>query len=77
MNKARRKQLSDIRAKIEELQDLLEEVRTDEQDAFDNLPESIASSERGQAMEDAVQNMDDAIGWLEEALGCLEEAAGE
>lgn len=74
MNKERRKRLSDIRAKIEELQDLLEEVRTEEQDALDNLPESLQGSERGQAMEDAVQNIDDAIGWLGTALDDIEEA---
>lgn len=77
MNKARRKQLADIRTKIEELQELLEEVRTDEQDAFDNLPESLQGAENGRAMEDAVYKMEEAAGWLEDALECLEDAAGE
>ena len=74
MNKVRRKQLADIRAKIEELQDLLEEVRDEEQEAFDNLPESLQSSERGQAMENAIYYMDEAAGQLADAYDSLEEA---
>lgn len=49
MNKARRKQLAAIRAKIEELQELLEEIRDDEQDALDNLPESLNSNKKPEA----------------------------
>ena len=53
MNKARRKQLVALRAKVEELQELLEEIRDDEQDALDNLPESLQDSGRGKDMEQA------------------------
>ena len=58
MNKARRKQLVALRAKIEELQELLEEIRDDEQDALDNLPESLQDSGRGKDMEKAIGCMD-------------------
>lgn len=48
MNKIRRKSLEEIICKISEIKDLLDQVREEEQDAFDNMPEGIQYSERGE-----------------------------
>ena len=48
MNKARRKQLSEIQEKLAELKDMIETVLDEEQEAYDNLPESLQESERGE-----------------------------
>ena len=68
MNNARRKIIRDILAKIEELDNLrmeiyyaIEEVRDEEQEAFDNLPESIQYGEKGQAMEQTISYLEDAM----------------
>jgi hypothetical protein len=45
MNKARRKAIEEIIGKLEELKDQLETLSTEELEAYDNLPESIQSSE--------------------------------
>lgn len=58
MNADRRKQISEAKS-------ILESVRDDEQSAFDNLPEGLQQSERGQAMEQNVSYLDDAISSLE------------
>lgn len=74
MNNVRRKQLQTIIDMIETIKSSLEEVREAEDDAFNNLPESIQYSERGEKMETATYNMDDAIGDLETAIDYLNEA---
>jgi uncharacterized protein YciU (UPF0263 family) len=60
MNKERRDRLSDVIASLEEAKDILEDVKNDEQDAFDNMPVGLQCSERGSKMEDYVELMEDA-----------------
>ena len=60
MNKERRDSLSDVIASLEEAKDLLEDVKNDEQDAFDNMPVGLQCSERGSKMEDYIELMEDA-----------------
>lgn len=74
MNKERRKQLSEIQDKLSELRDMIDTVLSDEQAAYDNLPESLQESERGEAMQMAIEAMESAIESCEEAEGSLEEA---
>jgi hypothetical protein len=72
MNKDRRKELTAIGAAILEAKDHLEAVRDAEQEAFDNLPESLQQGERGQAMEEAIGNLENTISSLEDAAGEIE-----
>lgn len=74
MNNARRKQLAEIAEQLQELRDRIEQLQGEEQDGFDNLPESLQQGERGQAMEQAAEQMETAMDSLDEALGALEEA---
>lgn len=73
MNKLRRKELSRIIEKLErlealrlEIKDELETVLEEEQEAFDNLPESLQESERGQQMQEYIEAMDGALDALDE-----------
>ena len=65
MNKQRRKELAEIINLIEEARERLEAVRDDEQEAFDNMPESLQYSERGETMEDYISTMDELIDYLD------------
>lgn len=72
MNKARRKELAQIVAKLEELDALREEIREriasvldDEQDAFDNLPENLQDGENGQQMQECIDTMENVTGELD------------
>lgn len=67
MNKVRRKKLADILKQLEQLEDQLREVQGEEQNAFDNLPESIQNSGMGEKMEDAILAIDSAIDYLLDA----------
>ena len=84
MNNERRKRLAqagEILEKMEELfselLEITEEVRSDEEDAFANLPESFQNGEKGDRMQEAIQaleniSMEDAFS---EVRGYLDEAA--
>lgn len=75
MNKERRKQLEEAIAKLEDAKSLIESVRDEEQDAFDNMPEGLQSGERGERMEAAISQMDDAISEIESSVDSLNEAS--
>ena len=47
MNKQRRKKVEGVFDQLQAMIMELEEIRDEEQDAFDNLPEGIQESERG------------------------------
>lgn len=73
MNKKRRKCIDSVILKINNLQDIIEELQqdiediaADEQDYLDNIPENLQSSERYEAGEEAVENLEAAIDWLDD-----------
>lgn len=74
MNKARRKQLAEIAEQMQELRERIELLQEEEQEGFDNLPESLQQGERGTAMEQAIEQMDSAMDAVDEALEALQEA---
>lgn len=76
MNKQRRKTLNELYDKLAELRDLLEEVKCEEDDYRDNIPENLQNSERYEKAEEACDNLDYALSSLEEALDYIESAAG-
>jgi hypothetical protein len=61
MNKVRRKEIAKAIELLEQAREILESVRDDEQEAFDNMPESLQSSERGEAMEEYIYTLEEAI----------------
>ena len=74
MNNTRRKAIQQIIVHLTDLHADIEALRDEEQEAYDNLPESLQESERGEAMSTAVYNLDDAMDDLDLAIDALEEA---
>lgn len=73
MNKIRRKELARIVEKLEamdalrlEVQEELEAVLDEEQEALDNMPESLQDSEKGQQMQEYIDAMESAMSDLED-----------
>lgn len=58
MNKKRRKQLEKIAAQLDVLEEQINSLRDEEQEAFDSLPENLQYSERGDTMNEAINEMD-------------------
>ena len=87
MNRIRRKSLRTILGQIDELSTVLETVKealqdvlNEEQEAYDNLPEGLQESDRGQQMQeyiDALEGVVDSLGELdiEDLYGTIEEIA--
>ena len=87
MNNQRRKQLTNIAARIgritvpadidelESIKSEIEDVLWDEQMAFDNMPESLQDSMRGEMSQDAQSNMEDAISRIDDFIADYENEA--
>ena len=71
MNKERRVKISKIINDIENIKSNLQDVLSDEEFAFDNMPENLQSSMRGEESEEAIECMNEAIDALDEALSQL------
>ena len=68
MNKENRKELEKAISLIEDAKQIIESIKDDEQDKFDNLPEGLQQSERGEKFEENVSVLDDALSQLEEVI---------
>ena len=73
MNKERRKAIEKISDKLTDLQAEIEELREAEEEAYDNLPESLQDGERGDAMQEAMDNMECAGSSIQDAIDYLGE----
>ena len=73
MNDARRKQIAAIRERLARVfEDILEPIRQDfqdvigdEQEAFDNMPESLQAGERGDKAREAISALEAAMEAIE------------
>lgn len=65
MNKQRRSVLREIIDRLYPIKDEIEAVMDEEQDAYDNLPDGIRESDRGETMADNVSELQDVIDSLD------------
>jgi ABC-type transporter Mla subunit MlaD len=73
MNKARRKAIEEIIDQLGTLKEQIESVCEEEQEAYDNLPESIQYSERGEAMSEAASDLEDAASSIDDVMSTLQD----
>jgi hypothetical protein len=74
MNAARRKALDEATDKLSNVRTILETARDEEQDFYDNMPESFQSGERGEKAQASIDALESAINSLDEIDSYLEEA---
>jgi len=74
MNAVRRKEIDALIERMNELIAKANMICDAEQTAYDNLPENLQDSERGDAMQNAIDNLDAAIAACEEALDYFADA---
>ena len=65
--------LNDFATELQTVHDYLETIRDEEQDAYDNLPDSRKDADIGNAMTDAIQNMETAMAELETLIERIQE----
>ncbi|WP_286755491.1 hypothetical protein [Roseivirga sp. UBA838] len=73
MNRIRRKELAEICAALTELAERLQVVRDEEEEAFDNMPESMQYTDRGERMQENVSTIDESISEIEDKVSELQE----
>ena len=85
MNSQRRKDIQklvtelddlDFEGKLEDIKSGFEAARDDEQEYFDNMPEGLQGSEKGERAESAVSALGEIIAKLEEMIEALGEIQG-
>ena len=73
MNKARRKAIEEIIAQLDEQKEAIEAVQEEEQEAYDNLPESIQYTERGEAISENADDLEQAASDLDDVISNLQD----
>lgn len=77
MNKERRQELFDVISHLDEAIDRVEEIKSDEQDAFDSMPEGFQNSARGDAMMEAMDQLDEFVSAIEKIKTNINSMAGK
>ena len=76
MNDRRRKKDESVSGKVlDAIRDLIE-IHNEEQEAFDNMPESIQFSIKGDQMQEILDVLDQVVGELEDALTNIDTLEG-
>lgn len=73
MNRERRKRLTEAFDKIESIKEIIEEVRSEEQESLENLPDNFRYGERGEEMEGYIEMLDEAYGYLDDAGSVIDQ----
>lgn len=76
MNRERRKEIDKVIGQINAALEAVEDIKSDEEDCYESLPEGIQDGEKGEAMTEAIDCLEQAIANLEEAVEQLEDAKG-
>jgi len=77
MNAARRKSINTLVGRMQDIIDELIELKDEEQDYYDNMPQGLQEGDKGEAATENIDALEAAIGSLEDARSSAEEAAGE
>lgn len=71
MNKQRRAKLDEAHSKMLEAYYIIEEVKSEEEEAFDNMPENLQGSERGEQMEECIGTLEEIYDGIDEYMSEL------
>lgn len=73
MNKERRRRLAKVEEAISQMEELrefaleeLQDILAEEEEAYENLPDSFKESEKGEEMQMGIETMSDAVQGLED-----------
>ena len=73
MNKQRRKEIQNAIKLLDGVKEQLENILSDESDYFDNMPENLQGSSRGEESENAIDIMEGVIDELDNCISNLTE----
>ena len=73
MNKDRRKRLGSAFDMVDKAKDILTDVKTEESESYDNLPEQFRDGERGEEMQGYIEMLEEAFNYLDDANSVIEQ----
>ncbi len=71
MNNNRRKKILEVIKMIDTTKNYLEIILEEEEECFDNIPENLQYSARGEDSQDAIDNMNEALEKLSDSIEYL------
>lgn len=73
MNRQRRKKLSEAFDLVSKAEELIDAVKDEETESYENLPDNFRDGDRGEEMQNYIDMMDEAIGYLQDAESVIEQ----
>lgn len=77
MNNKRRELIKQIAIELDALRERVENIKSEEQDYFDNMPESLQNGEKGETAQAAIDALDTAYDGFDTIVDALSEADGQ
>ena len=71
MNKEQRERLSQILDALNTALNDIDEIKCEEEEKYDNLPENFQDGEKGEAIQDGISSLEDAYSYLDDAISSL------
>lgn len=73
MNAKRRKEIGDVVSRLQAIYSELEELAGQEREAYENLPESLQYSEKGEQMDESASDLETAQDDIQAVIDSLED----
>ena len=73
MNRQRRKRLTEAFEKVSEAMEILEAVKEEENESYENLPDNFRDGDRGEELQGYIEMLEVAYGYLDDAISVLEQ----
>ena len=73
MNRQRRKRLTEAFEKVAEAMEILEAVKEEENERYENLPDNFRDGDRGEEMQGYIEMLEEAYGYLDDANSVIEQ----
>ena len=73
MNRQRRKRLGKVFNLVSEAMEILEYVKSEERESYDNLPDNFRDGDKGEKMQNCIEMLEKASGYLDDANSVIEQ----
>ena len=73
MNKERRKRLAEVSENIEDIMAILEEIQGEEEESYENLPESFQEGKKGEEMQEYIDKLSEVYYYMDDVKSTLDD----
>lgn len=73
MNKKRRTAVKDVCSQLKLIKEQLSDIQYEEQDVYDNIPDNLLETDAAEESGEAIDKMEEAADYIDDAIDCLQE----